>query len=184
MKFLVLFACVAVASAQLVTYPNGAVAPAKTPEVLAAEQAHFAAKGLPYGGYYGGLYGGAYNGLWNGYAGAYNGYAGYGYAGFPGYAGAYAGYGYAGYPYAPALVGHPNGAVVPAEPADVVAARAEHLAAHGAPLVAPVAPVAAAIAPYYAPGFAGLVAHPNGALVPAEPADVVAARADHLAAHA
>merc|ERR1712061_692765 len=33
MKFLVLFACVAAASAQLVTYPNGAVAPAKTPEV-------------------------------------------------------------------------------------------------------------------------------------------------------
>merc|ERR1712080_332209 len=156
MKFLVLFACVAVASAQLVAYPNGAVAPAKTPEVLAAEQAHFAAKGLPYGGYYGGLYGGAYNGLWNGYAG------------------------YAGYPWAPALVGHPNGAVVPAEPADVVAARAEHLAAHGAPLVGPTA----AIAPYYAPGFAGLVAHPNGALVPAESADVVAAREEHLAAHA
>merc|ERR1712020_510266 len=169
-KFLVLFACVAVASAQLVTYPNGAVAPAKTPEVLAAEHAHFAAKGLPLAGYYGGLYGGAYNGL-----------AGYGYAGYPGYAGAYAGW---GYPYAPALVGHPNGAVVPAEPADVVAARAEHLAAHGAPLVAPVAPVAEAIAPYYAPGFAGLVAHSNGALVPAEPADVVAARAEHLAAHA
>merc|ERR1712072_1381163 len=144
---------------------NGAVAPAKTPEVLAAEHAHFAAKGLPLAGYYGGLYGGAYNGLWNGYAGAYNGWAGYGYAGYPGYAGAYAGW---GYPYAPALVGHPNGAVVPAEPADVVAARAEHLAAHGAPLVAPVAPVAEAIAPYYAPGFAGLVAHPNGALVPAE----------------
>lgn len=179
MKFLVLFACVAVASAQLVTYPNGAVAPAKTPEVQAAEAAHFAAKGLPYAA---GLYGGAY-GLWNGYAGAYNGYAGYGYGGYP-YAGAYNGYagyaGWAGYPYAPALVGHPNGAVVPAEPADVVAARAEHLAAHGAPLLAP----AAAIAPYYAPGFAGLVAHPNGALVPAEPADVVAARADHLAAHA
>merc|ERR1712072_444652 len=57
MKFLVLFACVAVASAQLVTYPNGAVAPAKTPEVLAAEHAHFAAKGLPLAGYYGGLYG-------------------------------------------------------------------------------------------------------------------------------
>ena len=33
-------------------------------------------------------------------------------------------------------------------------------------------------------GFAGLVAHPNGAVVPVEPADVVAARAEHLAAHA
>jgi hypothetical protein len=35
---------------------------------------------------------------------------------------------------------------------------------------------------YYS--LAGLVAHPNGAVVPAEPADVVAARAEHLAAHA
>merc|ERR1711974_518925 len=159
MKFLVLFACVAAASAtNLVTYPNGAVAPALTPEVAAATAAHFAAKGaLPYAGY-----AGAYAGY--PYAAAYNGYAGYA--------------GWAGYPYAPALVGHPNGAVVPAEPADVVAARAEHLAAHGAPLVAPVAPVSEAIAPYYAPGFAGLVAHPNGALVPAEPADVGAARAE------
>jgi hypothetical protein len=189
MKFLVLFACVAAASAQvqLVNYPNGAVAPAKTPEVLAAEQAHFAAKGLPYAGLWNGAYGGyagygaGYGGLWNGYAGA--GYAGaYAGAGFPygaygAYGGAYPG-GY-GYPWGPALVGHPNGAVVPAEPADVVAARAAHLAAHGAPLVGP----AAAIAPYYAPGFAGLVAHPNGALVPAEPADVVEARAAHLATH-
>jgi len=186
MKFLVLFACVAVASAQLVTYPNGAVVPAKTPEIIAAEQTHFAAKGLPYAA---GVYGGAY-GLWNGYAGAYNGIAGYGYAAYP-YAAAYNGYagvaGWAGYPYAPALVGHPNGAVVPAEPADVVAARAEHLEAQRTPLVAPVAPAvapAAAIEKYYAPGVAGLVDYPNGALVPAEPADVVAARAEHLAAKA
>merc|ERR1719328_949746 len=126
---------VASSSAQLVTYPNGAVAPAKTPEVAAAEAAHFAAKGLPaWGAYPYGTYG--WNGYagaypygtygWNGYAGAYAGaygWAGYGYAGYP-----YAAYG--GYPYAPALVAHPNGAVVPAEPADVVAARAEHLAAH------------------------------------------------------
>merc|ERR1711884_594058 len=159
-----LLASAAAASAQLVSYPNGAVAPAKTPEVVAAEAAHFAAKGLPaWGAYPYGTYGWA-------------GYNTYGYAGYP-----YAAYG--GYPYAPALVAHPNGAVVPAEPADVVAARAEHLAAKGAPLVAPVAP-AATVAPYYAPGFAGLVAHPNGALVPAEPADVVEARAEHLAAHA
>merc|ERR1711981_1426063 len=105
MKFLVLFACVAAASAtNLVTYPNGAVAPALTPEVAAATAAHFAAKGaVPYAGYAGAYAGypyGAY-GAWNGayagapYAGAYNGYAGYA--------------GWAGYPYAPALVGHPNG---------------------------------------------------------------------------
>merc|ERR1711974_559823 len=64
MKFLVLFAVVASASANLVTYPNGAVAPAKTPEVVAAEAAHFAAHGAyaPYHGYYGhpGYYNGAY----------------------------------------------------------------------------------------------------------------------------
>ena len=63
------------------------------------------------------------------------------------------------------------------EPA-VAAAKAEHFAAHGLPAAAPVAPVA------YAAGYPGLVAHPNGALVPVEPADVQAARADHLAAHA
>jgi len=34
----------------------------------------------------------------------------------------------------------------------------------------------------YAAAYTPLVAHPNGALVPVEPADVVQARADHLAA--
>ena len=68
-----------------------------------------------------------------------------------------------------------------------------------APLAAPVAALPAAFPygvtalntlPYhgypYAAGlpYAGLVAHPNGAVVPAEPADVVAARQEHLAAHA
>merc|ERR1712076_2983 len=134
MKFLVLFACVAAASAQLVTYPNGAVAPAKTPEVAAAEAAHFAAKGLPaWGGY---PYASALVAHPNGavvpaepadvVAARAEHLAAHGapvvapvapvapyYA--PGFAG---------------LVAHPNGALVPAEPADVVAARAEHLAAH------------------------------------------------------
>merc|ERR1711963_1035707 len=97
---------VASSSAQLVAYPNGAVAPAKTPEVSAAEAAHFAAKGLPaWGAYPYGTYG--WSGYAGAYAGAYAGYAGYGYAGYP-----YAAWG--GYPYAPALVAHPNGAVVPA----------------------------------------------------------------------
>merc|ERR1712203_1321344 len=68
MKFMALLASAAAASAQLVSYPNGAVAPAKTPEVVAAEAAHFAAKGLPaWGAYPYGTYG------WNGYAGAYAG---------------------------------------------------------------------------------------------------------------
>jgi len=171
MKLLALLSSAAVASAQLVTYPNGAVAPAKTPEVAAAEAAHFAAKGVavpawagyagafPYAGYNGvwnGAWNGVYNNAWNG---VYNGYAGW------------------GYPYAAPLVAHPNGAVVPADEPAVVAAKADHFAAHGLP-VAPVAPAV------YAAGFPGLVAHPNGALVPAEPADVVAAREEHLAAHA
>merc|ERR1712200_87431 len=156
-KFLVLAACVAVSSAQLVTYPNGAVVPADEPAVAAAKAAHLAAGGavLPY--------------------------AGLPYAGYP-----YAGYPYAGYPYAhdacpyhpAALVAHPNGAVVPVDEPAVAAAKAEHFAAHG--VVAPyhALPYAAGVA------YAGLVAHPNGAVVPVEPADVVAARAEHLAAHA
>ena len=39
--------------------------------------------------------------------------------------------------------------------------------------------------PFAAAGYAypDLVAHPNGALVPAEPAAVVAARAEHLKEH-
>ena len=155
----------AAASAQLVTYPNGAVAPAKTPEVQAAEAAHFAAKGAyaPY------AYAGLYNGLYNGY---YNGYYA---AGYP--------YAHAGYPYAYAggLVAYPNGAVAPAETPEVQAAKAEHFAAHG--IAAPVAPVAYAAGYPYAIAHPGLVAHPNGAVVPVEPADVQAARAEHLAAH-
>ena len=163
----VLFACVAAASAQLVAYPNGAVAPAKTLEVQAAEAAHFAAHGYQYNGY-----NGLYNGLaFNGYANAYNGYANI-------YNGAYA------YPQAynniynplaySGLVAHPNGAIVPVDEPAVQQARAEHFAAAGLP-----------IAPYaYAAGYSGLVAHPNGAIVPVESAEIQAARAEHLAAHA
>merc|ERR1711997_295286 len=146
MKFLVLFACVAAASAvELVTYPSGAVAPAKTPEVLAAEHAHFAAKGL-YAGYpYGAspYHAGALVGYANGaiapaktpevVAAEQAHFAAHGIA--APVAAAYHPYA-AGYPYAPlayaGLVAHPNGAVVPVEPADVVAAREEHLAAHAA----------------------------------------------------
>merc|ERR1719410_640054 len=186
MKFLVLFACVAAASASvpLVAYPNGAVAPAKTPSVAAAEAAHFAAKGaLPLNAafpYYNGAFAGAYAGYPAGYpyAAPYGVAAPLAYNGLY-HAGAYAhGYGYAA-PYA-GLVAHPNGAVVPVDEPAVQAAKAEHFAAKGVPAVA----VAAPVAPIgYAAGYAypGLGAHPNGALVPAEPADVLAARAEHLA---
>merc|ERR1712153_266194 len=102
---------------------------------------------------------------------------------------AYAGYAhaYAGYPYG--LVGHTNGAVVPVDEPAVLAAKAQHAAAGGA--IHPVGALGYAYGhPYaglgYAYGYpyAGLVAHPNGAVVPAEPAELVAARAEHLAAHA
>ena len=142
----------AASAVNLVTYPNGAVAPAKTPDVVAAEAAHFAAKGV----------------------------APVAYAGYP--------YGYAGwngaYPYAGSLVGYANGAIAPAKTPEVVAAEAAHFAAHG--IAAPVAAAYPYAAGYpYAPlAYAGLVAHPNGAVVPVEPADVVAAREEHLAAHA
>merc|ERR1712021_183033 len=51
MKFLVLSACLAVSSAALVTYPNGAVVPAETPEVALARAVHLGQLGhvLPVG---------------------------------------------------------------------------------------------------------------------------------------
>merc|ERR1712243_15717 len=156
MKFLVLSALVAVSSCQLVAYHNGAVVPADTPAVAAAKLAHANAGGVV----------NLEGVLAHGYA-----------AGYP--------YGYAGY--FGGLVGHANGAVVPVDEPAVVAAKAAHAAAGGA-IHAPVAYAGyAAGYPYGAPvhaGFAGLVAHPNGAVVPVEPADVVAARAEHLAAKA
>ena len=151
----VLSACVALSSAQLVAYPNGAVVPADTADVVAAKAAHAAAGGAVH----------------------------------PVHAFGYA----AGYPYFGGLVGHANGAVVPVDTPEVHAAKVAHAAAGGAvhPVVA--APFAYAagypyayhhgVVPVHA-GFAGLVAHPNGAVVPVEPADLVAARAEHLAAHA
>merc|ERR1712106_438741 len=111
MNFLVLAACVAVSASALVTYPNGyaaplvgyangAVVPADTVEVAAAK-AEFAAAG----------------GVIN--APAYA--AAYAYGAYP--------YAYGAFPYGVPLVAHPNGAVVPAEPIEVVEARAAHLKA-------------------------------------------------------
>merc|ERR1712157_516407 len=79
------------------------------------------------------------------------------------------------------LVAHPNGAVVPADEPAVAAARADHLAAKGVVAYAPasaVAPVAAA----HGVAHLGLVAHPNGAVVPVDEPAVAAARAAHFAA--
>merc|ERR1712128_369113 len=149
MNFLILAACVAVsASQQLVTYPNGAQVPALTHQVAAATAAHLGA--LPYA-------------------------AGYPYAaGFP-----YA----AGYGYAAPLVAHANGAV---DTVEVANAKAEFAAAGGVVNAAPYAaayaygayPYAHGAYPYATP----LVAHPNGAVVPVEPIEVVEVRAAHLKA--
>merc|ERR1711917_110387 len=99
------------------------------------------------------------------------------------------------------LVTHPNGAVVPADEPAVAHARAAHLATHGAVYGYPYAyagaypyayagayPYAYGGYPYaYAGAYAGypygLVAHPNGAVVPVDEPAVVAAKADHFAAH-
>merc|ERR1711902_416137 len=176
MKFLVLSACLAVSSAApsffgLVAHPNGAVVPVDEPAVAAARADHLAAKGVVA-------------------------HAAYGHAAVPAVAHAavpaavHVGYtgGYTG----PLnlnthLVAHPNGAVVPADEPAVAAARADHLAAKGvvayAPAAAPAAyapvtPVAAA----HGVAHLGLVAHPNGAVVPVDEPAVAAARAAHFAA--
>merc|ERR1711937_945065 len=196
----------------LQSHPNGAVTPVDEPAVAAARADHLATKfgaGLGYAGYapgyagyapgYAAGYGAGYGyaaPVATGYAGygAGYGYAGLGYAGYaPGYT---AGYGYAGY--APAyagaygyagplnlntqLIAHPNGAVVPLDEPAVAAARADHLATKGVygGVYAAAGPVAYAAG--YAP-YAGLVAHPNGAVVPVDEPAVAAARADHLAVH-
>merc|ERR1711862_286565 len=195
MKFLVLTAFVTVSSAAsyagLPTHPNGAVTPIDEPAVAAARADHLAAKsgaGLGYAGYAPG-YGAA--GYGSGYAryGAGLGYvAGYiaGYSGlhYAGYAPTYAGaYGYAGpLNLNTQLIAHSNGAVVPLDEPAVAAARADHLATKGVygGVYAAAGPVAYAAG--YAP-YAGLVAHPNGAVVPVDEPAVAAARADHLGAH-
>merc|ERR1712112_731536 len=173
MKFLVLSACVLVASAApsyhaasfhgLVGHPNGAVVPVDEPAVHGA-------------------------------------HAGYGHAAPVAavHAAPIAHHGYAG----PLnlnthLVAHPNGAVVPADEPAVAAARADHFAAggglaghaivaHAAPVAAvahaaPVAAVAHAAVPI-AHGVHGLVGHANGAVVPVDEPAVQAARAAHFAA--
>merc|ERR1711872_640017 len=79
------------------------------------------------------------------------------------------------------LVTHPNGAVTPVDEPAVALARAAHLNtkyAHGA------YPYAFGGAYPYAFGYPqALVAHPNGAVVPADEPAVAAAKADHFAAH-
>jgi hypothetical protein len=156
----------------LIKYSNGAVAPFD-PNVAVATANHYAAKALA-GGY-----------PFVGAAGVHPAAAVYPYAGaYLPYAGV-----------AEGLVHLPNGAVVPVEPEENQKARAEHLAAKLAlgrkkREADPALVYAAGLLPYgygypLVPLVAPFVHHPaSGAIVPAEPLDVVKARAEHLKAHA
>merc|ERR1719173_175445 len=171
MKFLVLAACVcqSLAAPQgffgLQGHPNGAVTPLDEPRVAALKADHLATK---YG--HGGVVAAAHHGV----AHAVPAIA---HAAVPAVPAvhhaapvAVAHHGYAGPLHIPHLVAHPNGAVTPADEPAVVAARADHLAAHGVVgAVYAAAPYnyAAGYAAGYAP-YAGLVAHPNGAVVPVD----------------
>merc|ERR1712121_457779 len=155
---------------QLVGHPNGAVAPLDEPAVAAARADHFAAGGgrvhaapivaAPLAAPIAPV-------VAAGYAGPLN--------------------------LNTHLVAHPNGAVVPLDEPAVAAARADHFAAggghaegHYAYAAGPVTVggVYAAAGPVaYGAGYGyGLVAHPNGAVVPVDEPAVQAARADHFAA--
>merc|ERR1712128_310327 len=149
-------------AAPLVAHAHGAIVPVDTAEVTAAN-AEFAAAG----------------GVVN--AAPYA--AAYAYGAYP--------YAHGAYPYASPLVAHANGAIVPVDTVEVANAKAEFAAAGGVVNAAPYAaafPYAAAGAYAYGaypyahgafPYATPLVAHPNGAVVPVEPIDVVEARAAH-----
>jgi len=208
MQSLILVCLAAHASATLVYYHNGAVAPLD-PNVEAAKADHFKALAEA-GGYAGPAYGAAAVGVSHPYyaapiahhllgkreadADAYYGYAGYGYGlGHLGYG--YGHLGYAGYyghaaglpASAAGLVTYANGATVPVEPLANQVARANHIAAKWGRKKREAQyfyggyglPLAHhAYVPYVAP----FVHHPaSGAVVPLETADVVAARHAHLA---
>jgi len=153
---------------QLIAHPNGAVVPLDEPAVAAARAAHLDTQAAEYA------------------ASAPVIAAAPVVAAVPAVAAApvaAVGYGYAGpLNLNTQLVAHPNGAVVPLDEPAVAAARADHLATKGVygGVYAAAGPVAYAAG--YAP-YAGLVAHPNGAVVPVDEPAVAAARADHLAAH-
>jgi len=142
---------------QLVAHPNGAVVPVDEPAVAVARAEHLTTQGAVYAAQ----------------APVVTAAPAVAYAATP--AAVYAPAPYAGpLTGVPALVAHPNGAVVPVDEPAVVAARADHLLSKGVygGVYAGAAPVAA---------YGGLVAHPNGAVVPVDEPAVAAARAEHLA---
>jgi len=163
----------------LVGHPNGAVVPVDEPAVAAARADHFAAKGAITAEHYGTYAAAPIAVAAPVYASVAPTYAAVAAPVFHGYSG-------------PLnlnthLVAHPNGAVVPVDEPAVAAARADHFAAGGGlgGLYAghPVA-YGAAYGAGYGYGQYGLVAHPNGAVVPVDEPAVQAARADHFAAKA
>merc|ERR1712055_1130698 len=187
---LVLLCAAGYAQAGLITYSNGAVVPVDYAN-QAATAAHLANK-FAYGAY--GAYGGAHYlgkreaeadaeadadaglvGYPNGAVVPYNPYL-HGFAGHYGH--------YLGKRDAEAdagLVGYTNGAVVPYNPYlhGFGGHYGHYLGKREAEADAGLLSYAAVL-PYHAV-YQPLVAHPNGAVVPLEPAAVVAARADHLA---
>jgi len=165
---------------QLIAHPNGAVVPLDEPAVAAARADHLASKGLAYAA--------AAPVIAAPFVAAAPAIAAPLVASAP-YAAV--GYGYSGpLNLNTQLIAHPNGAVVPVDEPAVAAARADHLATKGVyggvyAAAGPAAYAAGYGAGYgagYAP-YAGLVAHPNGAVVPVDEPAVAAARAEHLAAH-
>jgi len=164
---------------QLVAHPNGAVVPVDEPAVAAARADHLVAKGQAFAAATPVIAAApvAAPAVVASYAAAPVA-APVAYAAEPV---AY-NYGYAGpLNLNTQLVAHPNGAVVPVDEPAVAAARADHLATKGVYGGVYAAAGPAAYAAGYAP-YAGLVAHPNGAVVPVDEPAVAAARADHFAA--
>jgi len=149
---------------QLVAHPNGAVVPVDEPAVAAARAEHLTTQEA--------VYAAQAPVVAAAPVAAYAAAPAVAYAATPAvaYPASYAG------PLTgvPALVAHPNGAVVPVDEPAVAAARADHLLSKGVygGVYAGAAPVAA---------YGGLVAHPNGAVVPVDEPAVAAARAEHLA---
>merc|ERR1711915_855039 len=198
MQFLIAAALFASSTAQLVVYPNGAVAPFD-PNNAAATKEHFAAlneagaavnpyfthaqdlavaapvtyAGLPIAGIYGRKKRSA-DPQFLGADGPFDPNVAIATANHYAAKAAYGSW----VPLAGATNVHP--AAVPAYPALALAGR-EKREADAQVLVAGALPYAAYSLPYALP-IAPFVAHPNGAVVPLEPADVVKARADHLAA--
>jgi len=170
-------------NSQLIAHPNGAVVPVDEPAVAAARADHLIAQGALY----------AAQAPVVAAAPAVATYAATPAVAYAAATAAYApAYGYSGpLNLNTQLVAHPNGAVTPIDEPAVAAARADHLATKGAvyaaqaPVVAAAPAVAYAAAPAVAyaatpASFAGLVAHPNGAVVPVDEPAVAAARAEHL----